>query len=121
MPIQMVKDQLESNTAKPSYASVMLSQGELSAEEEDEIAWSALSLYTGGADTVGPNLCYLYVTDPHHSQSRLCYHSSWRWFSIQMLQTSCDRKWMRSQGEEGYLHLATDRRSHIYTLVSWKS
>jgi hypothetical protein len=52
MPIERVKSELRTNTAKPSYVSMLLNREDISKELEDEIAWSALSLYTGGADTV---------------------------------------------------------------------
>lgn len=52
MPITNVKEQIRVNTAQPSYAATLLSRESCTEEMENEVAWSALSLYTGGADTV---------------------------------------------------------------------
>ena len=42
--------------ANTSYTSELLSQGQLSEEEEFVVKWTAASLYSGGADTVGTNV-----------------------------------------------------------------
>ncbi|KAG8821039.1 hypothetical protein FRC19_008296 [Serendipita sp. 401] len=68
MPIDRVKRELDSGSAMQSYTSIMLSKGELSKQHEDEIAWSALSLYTGGADTTVSALAtfiLVLVRNPH--------------------------------------------------------
>jgi hypothetical protein len=53
-PFGFVKQQMAQRTNKPSYVSKLLAQndGNLSAEEEHMLKWSAASLYGGGADTV---------------------------------------------------------------------
>lgn len=52
MPIQEIKLKIEDGSVQPSYASSLLGHDNVTEEMEQEIAWSALSLYTGGADTV---------------------------------------------------------------------
>ena len=48
----MIIDQ-ENGTARPSYvASHINTDEQLSREDEEDIMWSAASLYTGGVDTV---------------------------------------------------------------------
>ncbi|THG92858.1 hypothetical protein EW145_g8562 [Phellinidium pouzarii] len=42
---------MASGTAIPSYTSSLLESGNLSAEDEFSVKWSAASLYSGGADT----------------------------------------------------------------------
>lgn len=42
--------------APKSFTSDLLQGRILSAEEDHIVKWSALSLYSGGADTVGPSI-----------------------------------------------------------------
>jgi len=53
-PFDFVKQQMAQGTNKPSYVSKLFAQndGNLSLEDEHLAKWSALSLYSGGADTV---------------------------------------------------------------------
>jgi len=53
-PYNFVKQQMAQRTNKPSYLSKLLEQndGKLSPEEDHVLRWSAVSLYSGGADTV---------------------------------------------------------------------
>ncbi|PPQ73581.1 hypothetical protein CVT26_010565 [Gymnopilus dilepis] len=51
MPHQYVKKQMELGTAKASFTSQLLDSANLTVEEEEDIKWSAASLYSGGADT----------------------------------------------------------------------
>jgi len=50
-PHNYVKQQLAAGTASKSFTSTLLDRKQLSAEDEFDIKWSALSLYGGGADT----------------------------------------------------------------------
>ncbi|KAF8810286.1 cytochrome P450 [Phlegmacium glaucopus] len=50
-PHQFVKQQMASGTAEPSFTSRLLEGSHITAEQEHDIKWSALSLYGGGADT----------------------------------------------------------------------
>lgn len=54
IPFEFVKRRMAQGTNKPSYVSKLLAQndGNLSAEDEHAVKWSAVSLYGGGADTV---------------------------------------------------------------------
>ncbi|KAG2148121.1 cytochrome P450 [Suillus clintonianus] len=55
-PYQFVKDQMAAGIAPKSFTSALL-EGKTLTEEEDHVAkWCAGSLYSGGADTVGPFL-----------------------------------------------------------------
>lgn len=51
MTIETVKRAIETGVVEPSYVSTLLMSRGLDGDAEDEIKWSALSLYTGGADT----------------------------------------------------------------------
>ncbi len=53
-PMSFVKMQMEANTNAPSYVADQYKKagGKFSAEEEHVTKWSAVSLYTAGADTV---------------------------------------------------------------------
>ena len=54
-------DTQKEGVAKTSYTSELLSQGQLSEEEEFVVKWTAASLYSGGADTVGISILFLNV------------------------------------------------------------
>ncbi|KAF8812810.1 cytochrome P450 [Phlegmacium glaucopus] len=60
-PYQFVKQQMESGTAKPSFTSRLLEEGHITAEQEDEIKWSAQALYGGGADTTVSTIYSLFL------------------------------------------------------------
>ncbi|KAF9497559.1 cytochrome P450 [Pleurotus eryngii] len=49
-PFRFVKEQMASGTAEKSFVSALLEEP-VTPEEENDIKWSAASLYTGGADT----------------------------------------------------------------------
>ncbi|KAG2064540.1 cytochrome P450 [Suillus decipiens] len=51
IPYKFVKDQMAAGTALDSFASGMLKDRTLTEEEEDVVKWSAVSLFSGGADT----------------------------------------------------------------------
>lgn len=54
-PMQFVRKQMKEQQYAPSYVSALYERaadGEMSAEEEHVLKYSAASLYTGGADTV---------------------------------------------------------------------
>ncbi|KAK7692059.1 hypothetical protein QCA50_005464 [Cerrena zonata] len=51
MPFAMVKQQMREGTALPSYTKNLLETETLTPEKEDNIKWSAASMYGGGADT----------------------------------------------------------------------
>jgi hypothetical protein len=53
-PYAFVKQQMAHGKYEPSYTSKLIEEGNLSAEDEFVVKWSAFSLYTGGADTVRP-------------------------------------------------------------------
>ena len=60
-PYEFVKRQIAKGTAKPSYVQAHIDekQGDLTAEEERDIKWTAASLFTGGADsTVSSLACF---------------------------------------------------------------
>ncbi|KAG2148122.1 cytochrome P450 [Suillus clintonianus] len=50
-PYQFVKDQMAAGIAPKSFISDLLEDHTLTAEENDIVRWSAVSLYGGGADT----------------------------------------------------------------------
>ncbi|KAG1905769.1 cytochrome P450 [Suillus fuscotomentosus] len=50
-PHKFVKDQIAAGVARVSFTSHLLKGRPLSAEEDHMVKWSAVSLYTGGADT----------------------------------------------------------------------
>ncbi|KAG1907690.1 cytochrome P450 [Suillus fuscotomentosus] len=50
-PHKFVKDQMAAGVAPVSFTSNLLKGRTLSAEEDNMVKWSAVSLYTGGADT----------------------------------------------------------------------
>lgn len=52
--MQFVRKQMKEQQAAPSYVSALYEKadGNMSAEEEHVLKYSAASLYTGGADTV---------------------------------------------------------------------
>ncbi|KAF8810262.1 cytochrome P450 [Phlegmacium glaucopus] len=50
-PHQFVKQQMASGTAESSFTSRLLEGSHITAEQERDIKWSALSIYGGGADT----------------------------------------------------------------------
>ncbi|KAK7692050.1 hypothetical protein QCA50_005455 [Cerrena zonata] len=50
-PFAMVKQQMREGTALPSYTKNLLETETLTPEKEDNIKWSAASMYGGGADT----------------------------------------------------------------------
>ena len=50
-PLEIVKGQLESGTAVPSFASHLLEEDH-TPETEHRVKWTAAALYGGGADTV---------------------------------------------------------------------
>ncbi|KAG1756031.1 cytochrome P450 [Suillus lakei] len=50
-PHKFVKDQMAAGIAPKSFTSDLLGSDTLTAEEEHVVKWSALTLYTGGADT----------------------------------------------------------------------
>ena len=51
-PFAFVKQQMAAGVNVPSYASALLEQENLSADEEDIIKWTSQSLYAGGSETV---------------------------------------------------------------------
>jgi hypothetical protein len=55
-PYAFVKHQMAHGKHEPSFLSQLLESGELDYEETFVAKWSALSLYSGGADTVGFSL-----------------------------------------------------------------
>ncbi|KAG2033225.1 cytochrome P450 [Suillus americanus] len=50
-PHNLVKDQMVAGSAPVSFTSNLLEGRDVSAEEDYDVKWSALSLYAGGADT----------------------------------------------------------------------
>ncbi|KAG6898821.1 hypothetical protein C0993_003909 [Termitomyces sp. T159_Od127] len=52
-PFTFVKKELAAGTAQNSFVSSLLAGKDVDHEKEFDIKWSALSLYAGGADTVG--------------------------------------------------------------------
>lgn len=51
-PYSYVRHQMKIGNYQPSFVSELLDKGELSPEEDFVVKWAAISLYTGGADTV---------------------------------------------------------------------
>ncbi|CAG9981150.1 unnamed protein product [Clonostachys byssicola] len=63
-PFQFVKRQLGDNSCQPSYVSNLLSETEeekLDPEYENDVKYSAVSLFAGGADTTYSTLLFLYL------------------------------------------------------------
>ncbi|KAJ9656519.1 hypothetical protein H2198_004868 [Neophaeococcomyces mojaviensis] len=56
IPFRFVKDQVERGTAPNSFLGEFLQTEKLSTKQEFEIKWTAVSLYTGGADTTVSSL-----------------------------------------------------------------
>ncbi|VUC29905.1 unnamed protein product [Clonostachys rosea] len=64
IPFQFVKRQLADKSCQPSYVSNILSKTEeekLTPEYENTIRYSAVALFSGGADTTYATLCFLYL------------------------------------------------------------
>lgn len=59
-PYAFVKQQMENGKYQPSYLSNLFKTGYPPTGSEEELVakWTAASLYTGGADTVCPCLCF---------------------------------------------------------------
>ncbi|KAG2138998.1 cytochrome P450, partial [Suillus clintonianus] len=60
-PFNFVKDQMAAGIAPKSFTSAMLEGRILTAEENDIVRWSAVSLYGGGADTTVSTIYSLYL------------------------------------------------------------
>lgn len=54
-PYAFVKHQISQEKNKASFVSRLLEAGEPNAEEEFFNKWSAMTMYSAGADTVSPN------------------------------------------------------------------
>lgn len=55
-PMGFVRKKMAEHDYEPSYVSEIYekSGGEISQQQEQDLKWSAASLYAGGADTVSP-------------------------------------------------------------------
>lgn len=53
-PYAFVKHQMAQGKNRTSFLSCLLEDGELTPEKAFTDKWSAMALYTGGADTVSP-------------------------------------------------------------------
>ncbi|KAL1962244.1 hypothetical protein VTN77DRAFT_9900 [Rasamsonia byssochlamydoides] len=60
-PYAFVKRQMANGRYEPSYVSQLLEQGDLDPEEEFVVKWSAMSLYTGGADTTVSSMACFFL------------------------------------------------------------
>ena len=65
-PHAFVKNQMATGSHTPSFTSALLEKGNLTPEEEFNVKWSALSLYTGGADTVNFHSASRIIIDLTH-------------------------------------------------------
>ncbi|KZV73581.1 cytochrome P450 [Peniophora sp. CONT] len=61
VPFDIVKSQMEDNTAQPSMLSDLLEQSEGTADDIYTIKWSAASMYAGGADTSVSTMLSLFL------------------------------------------------------------
>jgi hypothetical protein len=79
-PYAFVKHQMSQGKHETSFLSQLLEQGDLDPEETFIVKWSAMSLYSAGADTVRSILRML--TDSMHTDSarlsHLLHASFWR-------------------------------------------
>lgn len=65
-PYDFVEKQLRNDTAKPSYLSKLISGHAVSKEDAHIARWTALSLYTGGADTTVSSIMTFFLTMTLH-------------------------------------------------------
>jgi len=70
VPHQMVKDQMASGTAVPSYTSELLSGKNITPDAEYNIKWSAASFYSGGADTTVSVIHSFYLAMITHPEAQ---------------------------------------------------